>query len=239
MKRTATIVGVALLILAAAGVLAASGGELYEVEAKGRHLRPYPTDTVEKARVLDSFTVYRDAEPPGGTDLLVGLILASISAAALVSGLVLRAAEPREASRLVRFHLVTWMGAGLLAVDELFGIHETIGHNLGFLADLSPVTRPDDLVFGAFLVPVLIYLLYFREVILSSRRALVLWALAFVLLLLAIVLDFRQGAIEEWVEVLSAVCVLAGFADVAFKDLTAAVGAAGRSSQAPAGRPGL
>jgi hypothetical protein len=221
MTRAATIVGVGLLILAVAAVLAGSGGELYEVEAKGRHLLPFPTDTVEKVRVLDSFTIYRDAEPPGGTDLLVGLVLASISGAALVSGLVLRAAEPRGESRLVRFYLVTWIGAGLLAVDELLGIHETIGHNLGFLADLPAVTRPDDFVFGAFVLPVLVYLLYFRDVILFSRRAVALWALAFVLLLLAVVLDFRHGAIEEWVEVLSVLSALGGFAALVSKHLAA------------------
>ncbi|MGH2822072.1 MAG: hypothetical protein ACRDLY_03440, partial [Thermoleophilaceae bacterium] len=137
----AFIAGVAGVLLAVAGV------SVWDVEARGEHLLPYP-EKVLRVRILETATVYFDAERPGPSDILTGITLACGGAVVLFTWWLVRTTVAR---RRAWFFLLAGLGLTYLGVDDLFGAHETFGHNLRFLADLPGVDRPDDVVLALFL----------------------------------------------------------------------------------------
>jgi hypothetical protein len=225
MKRGRIVVVGVVLALVALGVLGAFGPELYEVEEKGRDLLPWPSGKVYRVEVLGQFTIYADEESRVGADFVSGLILISTGVASLVVGLLLRALD--GAGSLVRFYLFTFAGAGFLGLDEMFGIHETLGANLRFLAGLGGVDKADDVIFGAYALPALAYVVAFRSVLLSQRRALILFGLGLALFLVSAATDvdvFEVGyGVEDAIEVVSTVCVLAGLSSLAVQHVSAAI----------------
>lgn len=244
-KRTA-LLAIVIVALVAAGVLAASARSLYEVEAKGRNLLPYDAGRVYKVRVFDSFTMYADGESKIEADTIEGILLVSTSTAALIAFLLLRAAG--GPLQRLRFYLLIFLGMGFLALDELFSIHETLGHNLRFLKDLPGVERPDDVIFASYGIPALAFLIYFRDVFLASRRGTVLIGLGVALFGLSAVSDvaaapfeeafsLEEGSFEEAVELLGVVSLTAGFAILIAEHLAETLGLPRRAS-APPSHPG-
>ena len=102
---------------------------------------------MKEVRVLDSVTVYVDGEPKPGLSVIGGIGLIVLATAAFMTAAALRIAGRR--GRLMAFYLLIGAGLGYAGLDELFAIHESIGHNLQFLADVPGVTRPDDLVLAS------------------------------------------------------------------------------------------
>ena len=88
---------------------------------------------------------------------------------ALMTALLLGAVGSR--ARLRRFFGFAAGGLAFLAADELFAIHETVGHNLRFLADLPGVERPDDVVFLSYGLAVLVFAWLFRDILLQNVAA--------------------------------------------------------------------
>jgi hypothetical protein len=220
LNRRTALIAIAVVALVAAGVLAASARSLYEVEDKGRNLLPYDAGRVYKVRVFDSFTMYADGESKVEADTIEGILLVATATAALIAFLLLRAAGG-DRQRL-RFYLLAFLGIGFLALDELFSIHETIGHNMRFLRDLPGVERPDDVIFASYGIPALAFLIYFRDVFLASRRATILIGLGVALFGLSAVSDIaaapfeeafslEEGSFEEAVELLGVISIAAGF----------------------------
>jgi hypothetical protein len=246
-KRTALIATV-VVALVAAGVLAASARSLYEVEAKGRNLLPYDAGRVYKVRVFDSFTMYADGESKIEADTIEGILLVSTATAALIAFLLLRAWGASR--RQLRFYLITFLGIGYLALDELFSIHETIGHNMRFLGDLPGVERPDDVIFASYGIPALAFLLYFRDVFLGSRRGMILIGLGVALFGLSAVSDIaaapfeeafslEEGSFEEAVELLGVISLTAGFATLIGEHLSQGLGLPRRPAEpGPSGGEG-
>jgi hypothetical protein len=177
--------------------------------------------------VLGQVTIYADEESRTNVDFVSGLILISAGVASLVVGLVLRAYDGASRPQLVRFYLFTFAGAAFLGLDEMLGVHETIGANLGFLADLPGVEKADDLIFASYVVPALAYLVAFRNVFLSSRRALTLFGLALGLFFVSAATDIdvvEVGyGVEDAIEVLSSVCIVAGLSSLAVEHVSAAI----------------
>jgi hypothetical protein len=244
-KRTA-LIATAVVALVAAGLLVASVRSLYEVEDKGRDLLPYKAGKVYKIRVLDSFTMYADGESKLEVDTIEGILLVSIATAALIAFLLLRAAAADPKRR--RFYLVVFIGIGFLALDELFSIHETIGHNLRFLADLPGVERPDDVVFASYGIPAVAFLIYFRDVLLSSRRGVILIGLGVALFGLSAVSDIaaapfedafslEEGSFEEAVELLGVISLTAGFATLIVEHLSQSLMLSSRTAGSAPGEP--
>ena len=139
---------------------------------------------------------------------------------------VLRMARvrPRPPQRsLVAFYLVVSAGLAFGGLDELFAIHETIGHNLQFLADIPGVSRPDDLVFALYLIPTAAFAYLFRDTLRSDTRAAVAFTFGFAFLVLAVGADLAGASVEEYFEGLSGLCIGAGLALLIHSHLTRAL----------------
>ena len=119
--------------------------------------------------MFDSVTVYVDGEPKPGPSVIGGIALIVLATAAFMTAAALRIAGRR--GRLVAFYLLISAGLGYAGLDELFAIHESIGHNLQFLADVPGVSRPDDLVIATYLIPAAAFAYFFRDMLLSVRPA--------------------------------------------------------------------
>lgn len=99
----------------------------------------------------------------------------------------------------------------MLALDELAGLHETLGYNLPFLADIPGIERPDDAIILAYSAPGVVFLVLFRDVLFRDRRTGALLLLGIGLFGAAAVLDALGGIAEELLESLAALALLAGF----------------------------
>jgi len=194
---------------------------LYEVVDTGRDLRPYESGVIYKIRVADSVTVYAAAESKPDMDAISGSVLVALATAALFAALLLAALGAERRLRL--FYGLASAGFAFLAVDEFFAIHETVGHNLIFLANVPGIERPDDLIIAAYLVPAAAFLYYFRDIMASSRRAIAFFAAAVSLFVLAGACDLAGLILDEPLEVLSAACITAGFATLIAAHVTAAI----------------
>lgn len=199
---------VIILILAALVSLAPS---LYEVEAKGKGppIVPYQgAGVVYKVKVLGLFTVYADEESRPTPDKLSSVGLVAATTMSLMALVLLNAAQGDP--RVRRFYAFATAGLAFLAADELFAFHETLGHNLQFLADLPGVERPDDVIFFSYGIPLAIFAWAFRDILLAERRAVQLFAVGTVLYAIAVVGDLAGVGIDEPAEVLASVCLAGG-----------------------------
>ena len=202
---------VAVVSLAMLVVLAPS---LYEVVAKGDGppVVPYEAGEVYKIRLLDLFTFYAAEEARPEPDKLSSVVLVGAATMALMAWLLLRMVLAGARER--RFFGFASAGLAFLAADELFGVHETIGHNLQFLADIPGVERPDDVVFALLVVPLAFFAWSFRDILFKYRRAVQLFAVGTFLFLLAVVGDLSGSHLDEPIEVISAACLLAGLVTI-------------------------
>ena len=120
------------------------------------------------------------------------------------------------------FFLLLGAGLAFLALDELFALHETIGYNLDFLADLPGVKSPEDVVFAAYALPALGFFLYYRDIFAASHLGFLLVGLGVGLFGLAAALDVADALLDEqWVEPPGSLLLVTGFALVAARQLSA------------------
>jgi hypothetical protein len=190
-------------------LLAAVHGPAYDV--RGEADVPYNAGKVKEVRVLDSFTVYVDGEPKPGFSVIGGIGLIALATAAFMTAAALRIAGRR--GRLPAFYLTIAAALGYAGLDELFAIHETIGHNLQFLADVPGVSRPDDVVIACYLIPAAAFGWIFRDVLLGNRRAAIALAGALGFFALSSVGDISgRHRLEELMELCSGICIVVGLA---------------------------
>ena len=210
----------AVAVLATALVLI---GSTYRVVDEGE-LLPYTEGYVYKVELLGSFEVWAEPEVKPKLDVFNSLLLVSISSMALLAAILLQVASPESPRETRRFFLATWVGFGFLALDELLGVHESIGHNLQFLRELPAVERPDDVLTALYAVPAALYLVYFRRTISSSPWALRLLAAALAILVLNVVLElgFGEGP-EEYLEPFGVLALAGGFLALFVKLLSSAL----------------
>src|SRR5687767_3389333 len=121
----AAVVGVAVVAVVAVLVLLAPG-PAYEVQ--GEAAVPYNAGEVNEVRVLDSMTLYVDGERKPGPAMMGGIALIVLGTAAFVTAVALSIAGATR--RLRTFYLIVAAALGYAGLDELFAIHESIGHNL-------------------------------------------------------------------------------------------------------------
>ena len=214
-------------VVAIAGLLIAAFATA-EVLARGE-LLSYTPMTVERWRVLGGVELWVAREPFSRLDLLNGGILAAGCIVALLTAARLRgistAGRGEPLGRPVVFFLLLGAGLAFLALDELFALHETIGYNLDFLADLPGVKSPEDVVFAAYALPALAFFLYYRDMFAASRWGFLLVALGVGLFGVAAALDVADALLDEqWVEPPGSLLLVAGFAFVAARHLSAASG---------------
>jgi hypothetical protein len=169
---------------------------------------PYPAGEVKELRVLGAFDVYVDGEPKLGASVFGAIALFMLATAALVTFAALRfAGAPR---RLRSFWLIGSAGLAIAAGDELLAIHESIGHNLPFLADLPGVKRPDDVLMLLYLPAALLFVWSFRDVIRGHRVTSSCMIAALGCFALSAVSDLVSLRIEEWFELMAGLFIAAG-----------------------------
>jgi hypothetical protein len=196
--------------LVGAALLVAFASSLYDVQDKGRGpgIVPYHSGLLYEVRVLDAFTLYAPEEARPEADRLSTIALVGATTMTLVALLLLGAA--RGDARLRRFFAFTTAGLALLTFDEVFALHETIGHNLHFLADVPGVERPDDLIFTLYVPALLVFAWCFRDVLFAHRRPAQLFVVGAAVFLLAAVGDLASSFIDEPAEVVASACLVAG-----------------------------
>ncbi len=161
--RRALPVAVAICVVCALLGAAATA----HVLARGQ-LLPYTSSTVERVRVFGGPELWIDRESPSPLDALNGLILATgAGMASLAAALTRRRRGPR---RVFGFLALLAVGMGFLALDEQLGVHETIGFNLDFLADIPGVGSPEDVIFALYAVPVTAFFVRYRDLLSASPR---------------------------------------------------------------------
>jgi len=189
----------------------------YEILAEGQ-LLPYTEGKVARVRFFDAFTIYIAREPIRLLDVATTIALAMLAGISLLA-VAMSVRRPRMAGRVRAFFIVCLFGAMYLAADESLAIHETLGHNMQFLMDLPGVHRPDDLIFASYIVPALIVLVVFRDILRASTGALAFFAAAIGIFVGAAFFDVVGVGIDELLEPLSAACIIAGFVAVAVVQL--------------------
>lgn len=201
---------VATVAVGGLGVLAVHLLADYEVLAKGPLLPHVGDGTVYEVRFGGWLTLYVDPEihPRHYPDLLNGYLLTGVAFVCLTFAVILRSSGDRPGRTGFRFFVVAFAGFSYLVADELLGIHESIGHNMQFLLRLPLVQRPDDVLILAMAIPAGIVLVYFRSLILASRRATIAFAAAALGLVLAGISDVLALPIEKPLEILTSVCLL-------------------------------
>lgn len=208
MKKTALIVaGVVLALLMSVVVLRSA-----EVVAQGKLLSF--AGEVRQVRLLDRFDLYLEHETkkPSPDTVNSGFLTAIVAVSLLARSLLRRRSGGWALPE--RFFLLSALGASYLSVDEQLGLHETIGHNLGFLADLPGVRHPDDLLVAAIGLGGATFVFFFRDVVRHSRRVAVLFATGGALFAFAALADFGLDIewLEEWTEAASSAVLLGAFA---------------------------
>jgi hypothetical protein len=229
-----TIVVVALVV-AGAGALLYAMGTNYEVLEEGK-LLPYSDGYVYRVRFFGFLEVY--AEPsrrPDIPDVVTSFALMMLSGVALVTALALRTLASRASLPAARFFLLTAFGGAWFGADELLGLHESIGHNLRFLADLPGIVRPDDVIILVYGLVALGVLVAFRHVVLSSRSARPFFVAMCCAVLLVPVFDITGSGLEEAAEISAAAAMLAAFVVLAIDYLVLRAEGAARRNSARAG----
>lgn len=222
MKRSLNPRRIALLLaLAAIG----AGIVILGVSARGYEvLGRQPEASLVRIDVLGWFTLDADPEVKPTLDVLDGLILTLVSGMALLGYLLLRRL-PDTSGHVRRFFAFLSAGSLFLALDELIGAHEVIGYNLRSVLGHIGTHEPDDVIIIAYAIPVAIFLISFRDIILSSRRARVLFLGAVLLYALAAMFDALtiSTPVEDTIEALTALTVLAGTATLLVEHLLSTV----------------
>lgn len=212
---------VAAIVLAGALALAFVVARNADVVAEGALLE-YTDATIKEVRLFDRYTFYVEAEVRSDKDAAVSALLLAVAAMSLLVTAFFSSGAVRARPIDRRFHAATLVGAGYLAADEFLGIHETLGHNLRFLADLPGVQRPDDAIVALYAVAFLVYLVAFRSAILASRRALALFVCGFLIFAAAAALDVLDVGVDEYIEPLAALAFFAGLVVLSVEHLAAA-----------------
>lgn len=198
---------VGILLVALLAGLVGSFLSSYEVLEKGQ-LLPYSEGKIYKVRFGGGLTLYVEPELKPSLDLLNSFLLTGVGFIALTFAVILAASGEGTGSRFW-FFVVGFLGSSYLVADETLGLHETIGHNLPFLAGLPLVERPDDVVVVLFALPAAAFLFLFRTVILASRAASALFAVSLLVFLAAAAADLLDLPGEEAAEVLVTICLAA------------------------------
>jgi hypothetical protein len=216
MQRTAKT-AVWTWIAVAAGTVLVALAALVLLDAKlveeGR-LLPWAGDHVRRYELF-GVRFYVDDETRPSFDLTTSWSLLVLGGIALLAAIL--EARVHGRTEAWRFFVIATVGGFWLGTDEALGFHETIGHNLGFLADLPHVDRPDDVVIALYLVLAIVVGVRFRRVLAASRaaRTLFLAAAAFAAVSAFFDLIAAPDAAEEGMEALATLTALGAFTALA------------------------
>jgi hypothetical protein len=98
-----------------------------------------------------------------------------------------------------------------LAIDEFSGIHESLGHNMQFLANLPFIERPDDAIILSYLIPVSFFLYYFRRELMSNAGTIRAMGGVIFFLTISTLSDIFTLPIEEVSELITSFLLVVAF----------------------------
>ena len=188
------------LLAGLVGLLVAAPGA--DIVARG-HLVDYTEHDVLRVRVFDAFNVLVAPETRANTDLMNVIVLC------LLAGTAILAAVLSPSGRWRIFFALAAAGAFVAAIEEGFELTETLGYNLGWLADQGIPVRKID-VLDVF--PAAAFIWVFRDFLAASTTA--LWFLVFGAALFAgsILLEIVVlTPVEDVFEVVASVSLFLGF----------------------------
>jgi hypothetical protein len=178
------------------------------------HLVPYTEREVHRVDVFGLFTVLAAPETRVDTDLLNTIVLGALAGIATLAAAI----APRSRTRT--FFALAAAGAAVACFDEGFELTETLVYNADWAGALGFSPRKLDVLDA---IPVALFAWYFRDILLSSRRA--LWFLGAGIVLFAGALALEVGAatrLEDAAEVVSSASVAVGVGLLAVERLRAA-----------------
>ena len=203
--------GPVVAALAALAVLAFAAVARLAPEVRRGELLPFFDHyEVAEARLLGG-TVYVDVSS-GVADLMTVSALAAVALGLALCALLVRR---RDGPRWRAFAAAA-AGAAFLAADDLVAAHETVGHNLGFLAALPLIDHPDDVIVGLYGVVVLAFAWRHRDLAAGTPRW--PWVACAVGGAFAVghdLLPVHLAVAEEGAEVLAGLALLTGVSMVA------------------------
>jgi hypothetical protein len=174
------------------------------------HLLPFlPADYVVYRVRVAGIELYVD-KAFGRGDIVTSAMLFALAAYAIWTAWTLR----RRGEPTFRPLLMAAGGALFLAGDDLLSLHETVGHNLGFLTHLPGVDHPDDVIMGLYALTVAVFCWCHRDLAPAGSRARAIWLAAAVLGAAAELLDMlpidATRHLEEGLEALCAIGLFIG-----------------------------
>jgi len=113
-----------------------------------------------------------------------------------------------------------------LGTDELTGVHESLGRNFMFLADLPGITHPDDVFLPVYALIAALFVWRFRRVV-AVGSAMKLAGAPVGVFVVAASLDVIDAGPEEQLEVVAAMLGVAAFVALAVHHLLTALSEAG------------
>jgi hypothetical protein len=206
-SRTWLVISIVVLLLLGLLAWAAASAEVVE-----RGVRAEDGTELVRIRFFDLFTMKAEPASKPDSEAANSLLLAMLSGVALLAAVLVRRSGT-AAGRLRYFFPVAFVGFGWLALDELLELSESVGRNFSWGDYL-------DMIVYAPLA--LIFLLFFRHIVLSSRTALVLCIAAVVLAAGSAGLDTLQSGTgaEEKMEPLASVLLVVAFIVLSVEQLS-------------------
>jgi hypothetical protein len=201
-----------ILIAAAAALLVAGVAVLRAapVVAEGRLLDFLPPGyTIQRVR-LAGVEAYVDTSL-GRSDLATSAVLLALAAFLAWVASILR----RRGETSARPFGIAAAFALFLVCDDMLAVHETVGHNLGFLTGVPGVDHPDDAIMGLYALAAAWFCRLHRALAPAGSHARRAWLVAAALGAAAVLLDMLpvdSTRPEEGLEVLCALAMLAGAA---------------------------
>ena len=174
------------------------------------NILPYTTGYIYELQILGKYRFYVEPEVRLTSDVVNAIILLGIAYISVTFASIVHALEGPGISSRLQFFVTMSVGTFYLAADELFGIHESLGHNMQFLLEIPGVHRPDDLIIAAYTIPALAFLYYFRSILLKARRPLLFFSAAVLLFVMAAIADSAASGIEEIAEIFVGILLLSG-----------------------------
>jgi hypothetical protein len=186
-----------------------------DIVASG-HLVPYTEREVHRVDVFGLFTVLAAPETRIDTDLLNTIVLGGLAGVALLAACL---AAP---GRLRRFFAFAAAGAAVACFDEGFELTESIVYNIDWAGAFGFSPRKLDVLDA---IPVALFAWYFRDLLLSSTRALWFLGTGIALFAGALVLEVTaETRLEDAAEVVSSASVAVGLTILAVELLGRSTG---------------
>jgi hypothetical protein len=211
------------LLLAGGGLMLAAAllvlvTVAFEIKEQGRLLE-FTSQDVIRVEVFGS-DVYLPERLEAWADSLNSLLLAGLAAISAFAAILFGRPGTLADRHLRHFFTLAALGAAALGLDEALEISEALTLNVEQFISESAADVAAQLDALLYLAVAVAFLVYFRDVLLSSRRCLA-WVLAGgTLAFISFVLDVFDTGAEEALEVVATVALLVGFLTLALENVS-------------------